>query len=227
MGDCELNSRFSFEPDGQGALPGVYEATPMEMAAQFAAMDRARIHRRSYEMDAPACRIDRNEAARIIVRAYAMERESYKRRARYQRRGVLGDLSIALLWALLNFGRKYGRIYPDYDTLAAMLRKDTEAVIEAMKRLIQHGFVTKHRRSKLIGTPQGRRRVQDSNAYEVHMPETGLAMLPVVVAKASGSEKTDVSDLQTGDQNARLSQRPEDGRWWMAEPWRMADGSVY
>jgi hypothetical protein len=226
-------SRFSFDQAGQGALPGVYEATPMEMAAQFAIIDRGQIHRRSYEMDAPECRIDRNLAARIIVRAHAMERESYKRRARYQRRGKLGDLSIALLWLLLSFSRKYGRIYPCYDALAGMLRKDKEAVIEAMKRLIgdpnkpRSGFVTKHRRSKLISTPQGDRRVQDSNAYEIHLPEEGLAVLPLVAAKASESEKPYVSELTPSHvQDASLPQ-PEKDRWWLAEPWRMADGSVY
>jgi hypothetical protein len=220
-------SRFSFDPDGQDVLPGVYEATPMEMAAQFAAIDRARIHRRSWDMDAPACRIDRNEAARIIVRAHAMERDSYKHRKRYQRRGVLGDLSIGLLWLLLSFSRKYGKIFPDYGTLAALLRKDREAVIEAMKRLVTHGFVTKHRRSKLIGTPHGQRRVQDSNAYEVHMPEKGLAVVPLIAARSSGSDKPFVSELQTRDvHNASLS-RTEKDRWWMAEPWRMANGSVY
>jgi hypothetical protein len=102
------------------------------------------------------------------VKALAMERETYKRRAKYQRRGVLGDLGIALLQLLLNLGRKYGKIFQDYGTLAVLLRKDPEAVVEAMKRLIAHGFVTKHRRSKLIGTPQGQRRVQDSNARGPH-----------------------------------------------------------
>jgi hypothetical protein len=225
MGTLHM-SRFSFDPEGN-PLPGVYEATPMEMAAQFAAISRAQVRRRSYEMDAPACPIDRNLACRIIVKAFAMERETYKRRARYQRRGVLGDLSIALLQLLLNFGRKYGKIFPDYDTLAALLRKDPEAVIEAMKRLITHGFVTKHRRSKLIGTPQGQRRVQDSNAYEVHMPEEGLAALPLIAAQSSGSEEPGVSVSTAHVDNANLARPPEDGRWWMPEPWRMADGSVY
>jgi hypothetical protein len=214
-------SRFSFGPDG-APLPGTYEATPMDMAAQFAAISRAQVRRRSYEMDAPDCRVDRNEAVRIIVRARAMERESYRHRARYQHRGVLGDLSLALLELLLNFGRKYGRIFPDYDTLAALLRKSPETVVEAMKRLITHGFVTKHRRSKLIGTPQGDRRVQDSNAYEVHMPNAGLALVV-----ASGSDNPGVSVSRPGIKNATIAQRPEDRRWWMAEPWRMADGSVY
>ena len=74
-------SRFSFTQDGQEPLPGMYEATPMEMAAQFATIDRAKVHRRSVEMAAPECRIDRNLASRIIVKAGIMERESYKHRA--------------------------------------------------------------------------------------------------------------------------------------------------
>jgi hypothetical protein len=220
-------SRFSFGPDGQEELPGIYEAAPMEIAAQFAFIDRMSIHRRSVEMDAPACRIDRNLACRIIVRATAMERETYKRRARYQRRGALGDLGIALLQLLLNFARKYGRIFPDYDTLAALLRKDKEAIIEAMKRLITHKFVTKHRRSKMISTPQGARRVQDSNAYEVHMPEEGLAALPLISSQSSGSENPDVSVSSILINNAPITQSPKDDRFWLAEPWRMADGSYY
>ena len=94
-----LESRFSFNNQGE-PLPGIYEATPMEMAAQFAAISRTQVRRRSYEMSAPDCRIDRNLATRILVKAGVMERDSYKHRARYQRRGVLGDLSIALLLAL-------------------------------------------------------------------------------------------------------------------------------
>jgi len=223
-----LDSRFSFSDRGE-PLPGIYEATPMEMAAQFAAISRAQVRRRSVEMAAPECRIDGNLATRILVKAGVMERESYKHRARYQHRGVLGDLSIALLVALLNFGRKYGRIFPDYDTLAAMLRKDPETVIEAMKRLITCGFVTKHRRSKMIGTPQGQRRVQDSNAYEIHEPNAGLAMVPLVADKvaASGSDNPNVSDLQNRDRHKNLAQSPKDDRFWLAEPWRMADGSIY
>jgi hypothetical protein len=198
----------------------------MEMAAQLAMIERGQIRRRSYEMAAPDCRIDRNLATRILVRAAAMEKESYKHRARYQHRGVLGDLGIALLVALMNFGRKYGRIFPDYDTLAAMLRKNPETIVEAMKRLIQHGFVTKHRRSKMVGTPQGDRRVQDSNAYEVHMPDAGLATVPIV-AVASGSEIPSVSSSTPRPHTTSEIAEPQKDRWWLAEPWRMADGSIY
>jgi hypothetical protein len=215
--------RFSFDRTGQEALPGVYEATPMEIAAQFAVIDRGQIRRRSYDMEPPTCRIDRNVATRIIVRAHAMERESYKHRKRYQRRGKLGDLSIALLWALLSFSKKYGRIYPCYRTLAAMLRKDKEAVIEAMKRLVDCGFVIKHRRSMVVDTPQGRRRRQTSNAYEVGLPQTGLAL----IVAASGSENPSVSDPHAPPAHNATIAEPQKDRWWLAPPWRMADGTVY
>jgi hypothetical protein len=108
-----------------------------------------------------------------------------------------------------------------------MLRKGTEAVVEAMKRLVLHGFVTKHRRSKLIGTPQGQRRRQDSNAYEVHMPDAGLATVPLITAKASGSENPAgyLESLQDRDPDGNLASRPKEEGFWMAEPYRMPDGS--
>lgn len=218
-----LESRFSFDDRGD-PLPGIYEATPMEMASQFAVIDRAQVRRRSYEMAAPECRIDRNLATRILVRAGVMERESYKHRARYQHRGVLGDLGIDLVKLLMNVSRKHGRIFPTYATLALMLRKDVETVVEAMKRLIDCDFVTKHRRSKVVGTAQGDRRRQDSNAYEVHMPNEGLAVVPLITAQASGSENPGVSYLKNHHQN---EEKPKDDRFWLTEPWRMADGSMY
>lgn len=221
-----MDDRFSFTPGGQGILPGTYEATPMEMAAQFASIDRSQIRRHSIDMEAPKCRVDRNEACRIIVRARVMERETYKRRARYQHRGVLGDLALGLLELLMNFGRKYGQIFPDYDTLASQLRKDPEAVVEAMKRLVLHGFVTKHRRSKFITTPMGKRRVQDSNAYEVHMPAAGLAIVPLITRQSSSSENPSVSALQQEIKKDNLAERPESDRFWLTDPWRMADGTV-
>jgi hypothetical protein len=198
-----------------------FELTAPPMEAVFDMIDRAKIRRRSVEMDAPAC--DRNLIVKILVAALALERESYRRRGRYQHRGKLGDLGIDLLRVLTNLGRKHGRIFPSYETLAYALRKNPETVVEAMKRLIAAGFVTKHRRSKKIGTPQGERRVQDSNAYELHMPGQESATSAPLIARASGSENPSVPERS--GQDSKTKPCPE--RWWLADPLEMGNGSTY
>ena len=42
------------------------------------------------------------------------------------------------------------------------LRKCSDTIASTLGRLIDEGFVTRHRRSKQIRTPQGERWVQDS-----------------------------------------------------------------
>jgi hypothetical protein len=200
-------------------------APPMEEVLAFA--DRTRIHRRSYEMDAPACTIDRNLADRIMRAAILVERKSYQGRARYQHRGKLGDLGIDLLRTLLNMGRKRGRIYPALETLARCLRKDVSTIIEAMKRLIAAGFLTKHRRSIVVETPQGKRRRQDNNAYEVHLPADGCAANALLLMPVSDLKNSNVSSDTAAQDTKSAFAAPADGRFWLAEPLQMGNGSVY
>jgi hypothetical protein len=206
--------------------PAERQATAVEIVAHFMAIDRQRIRRRSYDVEAPECRIDRNEATRILVLATAVERKTYKHRAKGQHGGAIGDIGIQLLQLLLSFSRKYGRIFPRYDRLAAMLRKDRGTVIAAMKRLINAGFVTKHRRSKLIDTPDyGSRRVQDSNAYEVHMPQPGLGIAGLVQLTAPESNKSTVSSQAAAPKSAETIKPAENlDLWWMPPPYQTAGG---
>jgi DNA-binding transcriptional MocR family regulator len=143
-----------------------------------------------------------------------------------RQRGVLGDRAIALLVLLINIGRKRGRIFYSLDSLAKIFGRNKETIIELMKRLIKEGFVTKHRRSKLIGTPMGQRRVQDSNAYEVHMPRAGVGAASIIDAAASESDNPTVSSPSSNQFNkANLALGDKPDRWWSAEPYRMADGT--
>jgi hypothetical protein len=209
-----------------GPLYETREATPMEMAAQFARLDRDKIHRRSVDIDAPECRIDGNQAAKILVRAYAVERETYKRRARGAHRGDLGDLGVELVKLLLWFARKYGRIFPKYATLAAILRKTEKTIIEAVKLLIEAGFVKKHRRSKKIETPQGARRVQDSNAYEVCLPDaTSSSSAPLFAGSDCKNFKVSSPTPQNSKQSELAS--ADEGRFWLADVHQMGNGSCY
>jgi hypothetical protein len=195
------------------------------METVFALIDRAKIRRRSVEMDAPA--VDANLFCKVMLCAIALERESYKRRTRYQHRGKIGDVGLSLLRVLMSLGRKHGRLFPSYETLAYALRKNPETVVEAMKRLIDAGLVTKHRRSKRIGTPQGERRVQDSNAYEIHLPGRESASSAPLIALASGSENPSVPLREAAQDQPEHLAAPSDGRFWLADPLKMGNGSIY
>jgi hypothetical protein len=219
--------RFSFDETGRPIDGPSGEATPAEMAAHFLRIDRAMVRRRSVEMDAPECRIDGNEASRIMLLAYAIDKKTRQHRTKYQHGGVLGDRAIELLRLLMNIGRKRGRIFYDYDSLAAMFGKHRETVMTLMKRLIREGFVTKHRRSKIITTAQGPRRVQNSNAYEVHLPRSGIGAASIVSLGTSESNNPVVSVSSTGTTpNDRLASGGAE-RFWLAEPYRMPDGTMY
>lgn len=215
-------SRFSFSADGAPIDAEPFQATPAEMAAHYLAVDRAKVRRGSVEMGAPKYLLDRNEATKILVLAYAIDRNTRKHRAKYQHGGVLGDRAIELLRLLMNFGRKYGQIFPDYDTLARTFGKCKQTMITLMKRLIREGFVTKHRRSKMITTEIGARRVQNSNAYEVHLPRQGVGAASIPqLCRTSESNNSPVSVSRTDSKNRELVQAD---RFWLAEPYRTPRG---
>lgn len=196
-----------------------HEATPAQIEAQLQGVDRERIRRRSYDMEAPTCRIDRNQANWIRLRARLIERKTYATRAKGKHHGALGDLGLDLLDLLMNVAKKYGRIFQCYATLAKLLRKDKESVINAMVRLIDAGFVTKHRRSKKITTPQGARRVQDSNAYEVHLPNRQDGNRP----QSSESDKPAVSLVRPQPEQNSITLTTQTDRWWIPKPYFVPD----
>jgi hypothetical protein len=198
------------------------EPTPAEeIGRMLRQIDRTKIRRRSVDMDAPKFLLDRNQVARLMLLAYAIEKKTYRHREKGAHRGALGGLAIELLKVLMGFGVKHGRIFPSLAKLSYALRRCEDTITTALGRLIDQGFVTKHRRSKKIGTPQGDRRVQDSNAYEIHMPgeNVGAARIPGLLAPLASDPKiSGVPVQQTDIQN-------NDGRFWLTDPYRMPDGS--
>jgi hypothetical protein len=180
-------------------------------------------------MAAPKFGLDGNQIVRIMLLAFAVERKTYQHRAKGAHRGALGAVSIELLRALIWFGRKYGQIYPSLEKLAVTLRKCGDTIATALARLVDQGFVTKHRRSRLIRTSEGERRRQDSNAYEVHMPgdNVGAARIPGLIPPLVSDPK--ISDVPV-DKTADIKPTGDscgsnDGRFWKAAPYRMPNGS--
>ena len=111
-----------------------------------------------------------------------IERKSWAARAKGKHGGSLGPVAIEVLRTLLFVIKKVdGRLYPSYEALAKLSRKSKQAVVTAIKVLELMGFLTVHRRAKRVQTPIGIRVVQDSNAYEFHLPSKGLGALAMAL----------------------------------------------
>ena len=120
-------------------------------------------------------------------------------------RGVLGALSIELLKVLIGFGRKHGRIFPSLEKLAYTLRKCSDKITSALGRLKMKVLSLDNRRPKLIRTPQGERRVQDSNCYEVHVTgqNVGAARTPGLLPLFASDPKNSAVPVQKADSELR------------------------
>ena len=169
-----------------------------------------------------------------------IERKSWACRKKGKHGGTLGTVAIELLRTLLYVIKKHdGRLYPSYETLAVLTRKSRQAIITAMQVLERMGFVTIHKRIKRIQTPLGPRVVQDSNAYEFHLPTKGLGALAMQVFCPPSSEYNKSAATRTVQTTGAERDRPKldeaasgggakrqpmkEDRWWLHDP--LATGS--
>jgi hypothetical protein len=148
--------------------------------------DFTRYHRGSDFRPAPKVNTDRNFIARLMFMADVIERKSWRNRAKGKHGGTLGRSALALMRVLLYVvNKRDGYLSPSYDTLAKLARMSRRSIITAMGVLEFMGFVTVHRRIKRVRTPFGIKVVQDSNAYEYHLPKGFGALAWAIFRPAS------------------------------------------
>jgi hypothetical protein len=195
-------------------------------------------HRGSLFVAPPKNNTDRNHIARIWFVAQMIERKSWACKKKGKHGGTLGTVAIELLRVLLYVIKKTdGRLYPSYETLAVLSRKSKQAVVTAMQVLERMGFVTIHKRIKRVQTPFGQRVVQDSNAYEFHLPTKGIGRLAMAIfcPPSSGSTKSDATKTSytNREQASTVSARgevekgqptKEADRWWLDPPLATGNG---
>lgn len=155
--------------------------------------ERNRVRRRSEFIDPPPrLNLARGDRARLMALARDRERQTYVeaklkarakaqstgKRARPVHGGELGRAGLRVLEALLfDIPKRDDCLFPSLETIAAYARASVPTVVKAIKRLVLAGFLTVHRRCKVIRSIlAGWRVVQDSNAYVPH-PPTGLGAL--------------------------------------------------
>lgn len=227
---AELKARFQGQAEEiERALADEIERGP----------DFLQWQRGSLFTDPPKNNLDRNFIARVWFVAQMIERKTWACRKKGKHGGTLGTVAIEVLRVLLFVIKKNdGKLYPSYETLAVLARKSIQAVVTAIKVLERMGFVTVHKRIKRVQTPFGPRVVQDSNAYEFHLPVRGLGALAMAVfcPPASGSTKSDATKTGStpGEENSSSSasgdaakghSRKEADRWWLHEPVAMGNGA--
>lgn len=101
-----------------------------------------------------------------------------QRREKGGRIGPLGPIGLEVLQLFVNMAKAYrGRLYPPLTWIMAKLRRSKCAVVEALARLRDHGFLDWRRRYEPTGTDgPGPQVKQVSNAYRL-IPETARRLL--------------------------------------------------
>ena len=125
-----LREKASTEPE-VSALDQEYERQIVE---------GPRYHRGSEFIDVPRINCDRNFLAKVLFIARAIERGSYKVRAKGKHGGTLGRSALAVLELLINMAQaRQGRVAPGYEALAAIARLSRQTVITRDQRARAHG----------------------------------------------------------------------------------------
>lgn len=117
--------------------------------------------------------------ARRLIAARMKAAEFYDRRSKQEgkRNGALGHIGLEVLRELYRIvDYKTGRLDPAIATICDRIRRSRAAVVAAMARLKEHGFLDWVRRSETIDNPGAGPQVrQITNAYGFGLPAAAAA----------------------------------------------------
>jgi hypothetical protein len=129
-----------------------------------------------------------NREARRLIAARLKAAEFYDRRNKEEgkKNGPLGHVALEVLrelYRIVDF--KTGRLEPAIDTVCAAIRRSRAAVVAAMRRLREHGFLNWVRRTEPTDNegagPQVR---QITNAYYFDLPKHAAAWVKKICGPA-------------------------------------------
>lgn len=126
-----------------------------------------------------------------------------------RRNGALGHVAIEVLAALYRLvDYKTGRLDPAIDTICLRVRRARSAVVAALARLKEHGFLSWIRRTEPTGNkgagPQVR---QISNAYVFGLPKSAAAFVGRLLRRAP-RDAVEASEFVSRARAAYLKNRP-------------------
>ena len=161
--------------------------------------------------EAPLVNLDRNARIRLVAKFRGLCRRSCEAKAPGQHRGAITRTMESTFFALMYLAEKYGRVYPSLVGLGHLAMCCKQSVVDALAELEKLGFVTRIRRLGQVDTPLGFKTVQDTNAYLVHEPASGLGLLAIRMFCAESSypppSETYSSNLVCGERYERWLDR--------------------
>jgi hypothetical protein len=131
----------------------------------------------------------------IALRMKAAEFYDRRHKEAGKRNGPLGHVALEVLRELYRLvDYKTGRLDPAIATICEAIKRSKQAVVDALKRLKEHGFLDWVRRSEPIDDAEGAgpRVRQISNAYGFSLPKYAAAW----VARKSGKGPAPDCELQ-------------------------------
>lgn len=183
--------RLEIEAQERAALSRAY-AYRMQQAAtheELAALDReyqqrmaqgpAFTHYRSKSRfgEPPRHGLTRDDLAALRHRFNSMARQSWEQRAKRKHTGLFSRTCVSVFRTMLWLGERYDRLFPSLERIAHLAQCSRRSVVTALEVLERFGFLTRHRRLKIVEGLLGRKAEQDTNAYELHPPRAGRGAL--------------------------------------------------
>jgi hypothetical protein len=187
-------------PEEAAALEAEYQQRMAE------GPDFPHYRRKSDFMEAPEVTLDRNARARLMTNFRAMRRSSWETKAKGKHSGIISRTAVSVFEAIMYLAQKYGRVFPSLEGLMHLACCCKQSVVTALGDLERLGFITRHRRRKIIITPLGRKTVQATNAYEVHEPNTGIGRLALALF-GQKSESNNLAARESDSSNNRAQSK--------------------
>jgi hypothetical protein len=179
----------------------VYQAERTRNAEELAALDAAyearmnegpdftRYRDKSRFGEAPLHRLDREGIHKLRFAFNSMARKAWLGSATGKHRGVISRTCKDVFGALLYMAERYDRLFPSLERIAALAQCCKQSVVTALETLETLGFITRHRRLRMVEGLLGRKAEQNTNGYELHTPRTAWGRLTLALFGPNSESK--------------------------------------
>lgn len=166
------------------ALDALYEARMQE------GPDFTKYRGKSGFDEAPLHRLDREAIHKLRYMFNSMARGAWKMREPGKHRGIVTRTCKDVFGALLYLAGTHPRLFPSLEGLARLAQCCKQSVVTSLETLEALGFITRHRRLRMVEGLLGLKAEQATNAYELHPPRSAWGKLTLALFTTKSESKS-------------------------------------